>query len=84
MWRIWTGAYTSSMRAETVDNDRHDRVRPPVPLGFGYARQRTQKKNDVSGINPFAHLTGGFSSIKQHPERFMESVVLVRIEVVPR
>lgn len=66
-----------STRAETVDNDRHDRVRPPVPLRFGYARQRTQEKNDVSGINLLAHVTGGFSLIEQHPERFIEPVALV-------
>lgn len=65
-----------STRAETVDNDRHDRVRPRVPLWFGYTRQRAQEENDVSGINLFAHLTGGFPPVKEHPERFIESVVL--------
>jgi hypothetical protein len=43
--------------AQTIDNDRHDRVRPGVPLRCGYTRQRAQEKNNVGCINLFAHLT---------------------------
>jgi hypothetical protein len=68
---------TAQRGAETIDDDRHDRVRPCVPLRRGYTRQRAQEQNDVGGIDLFAHVTSGFPPVKQHPERFIEPVVLV-------